>query len=1780
MKDGWQLHLMQTQCHPEQRLCKAKQHVLKLKLSQEFISMKNIRLLFFCLSLVSAVRAQTVMTFSNEPAQFIKDLSFFMTQNKMEVSITAMNAFEKLSKDGKLPSAWSEKMAKLCNQMTERNMSPATHFVPYLEAVGEAAKRPLNDAQFSAWSDFISDIIDAQKKGDNGPFLKTMDFSAALFSQNALMATASKTWKTDPVDFKFNSEGLRPFVSFPLTTLYGMVKGDTISVKQTSGNYYPLETTWEGNSGRVDWSRVGLPPDKVYCTFKKYSVNVTSFSYTVDTVSFVHIEYYKTPLSGKLTDKMMTSADSATLNYPRFYSYDIGMTVKDFAPNVSYTGGFSMNGAKVYGYGTTEEKAMLTFYAADGRTKLMSARSSDITIKKGDQLGADKAEIAIYFGTDSIYHPQLSLVYKVAKREMRLLRSETGIGKSKFNDSYHNYEFQTDAVFWNMDSPVLNLKILSGVGQKPGVYESINYFNKELLRKTQGYTSYEPLAMLKRLSEQSGSRDVNPTEFARTIDPNMKEGEIKSLLYELVENGFILYNEELGIITVKDKTINYVLSNAKKIDYDIIHLNSLPKKENDRIDFSTNNIDLKWVSKVPISDTAFVYFQPKDGAISLQKDRNMEFDGVIYAGRTDLTGQKYKFNYAPFTVDLTKVDTMVLYIPDSAGRTDPFGNPILVQMKSRIENITGLLEVDAKINKSGRTRLLQFPKLHSNEKSNVYYDDPAIAKGAYTRKNFFFELEPFRLDSMGIFSPGMVNWPGTFVSAGIFPDLQNRISIQRDRSLGFGGESPPDGYPLYNGKGTYYGSYKLNYSGLQADGRITHSTADFTSHDIFLYPDSMRGTTDTFTITKTFDGVQTPAVTGNSDMIFWKPAADSMHILMTDKAKPFTMYDDGFTTFKGNLLLTATGLRGDGTLDWNEATLSSKDFSFRTMALSADTSALNIKTTGDKVTFKTPNVNAKVDFDTRIGDFVSNEKNIPTDFSWNKYTTAINQFKWFMDEKILDFKAPPDGPGEYFTSTKSDQKGLKFLGKRAIYYLVTSLLRIEQVPEIRVADASVVPDSGIVIIEEDAKMNQLRNAVIIADTVNKTHRIENCTVDIYSKTELKAIGDYHYDTKDIKEIISFNDISTKRETEGKNRKEKEFYLLTAKANLDESKNFVIYPDVNFNGEATLLSVNKFLNFKGYAKLGLKYPKASTTDFFINQDVDPNTLSLQYDTTAKSSTGNKLTSGIHLNPSPDAPAVYTTLMFPKQEARDITLFQSTGVITQNAAGEYLFGDSNKIKNNDQPGNLLRYDDKKGIAKADGKFNFGTNFGIIKTLAAGSAEGRLDSAKYKFNLTFGIDMKLEDKMQEKFEFFMLGDNADQPDINYDNARQRQAVRNLADAKDDKKLLDEFYASSAFIKRPKALDHNIVFNDVTFVFDRDDISLRSEGKIGVSFLGKKVINKKLEGYIEYQYKGGTDIFTIYLETGTKGWFFFEYRPGMLSIVSSYDEINNSIGAVAPDKRKIIGDNKRFYVYGLGSTLNKRDFVQYMKDKAAGIIKPRPEPHIEIIPEEIIMPGDSVSSDSADMNGLNIRKQQQHEINQIEQMKMNNQSLLSGPPPDRKKKKEKKADPAPEEEQQMPEETQPAPEQQQQINEMERMRMSNQNILSGPPPGRDKPKEEPKPEPVPVEQPREEMPQAAPKLEVQPEVPEEEIIVPKEESKQEQVPQEQPKEGISVPKEEPKLDVPQEAKPEAAPVQESETQTQPETVPVIPVVPVTEEPVKSDTLPSAPALTPEIHQIDSVPH
>jgi hypothetical protein len=1045
--------------------------------------------------------------------------------------------------------------------------------------------------------------------------------------------------------------------------------------------------------------------------------------------------------------------------------------------------------------------------------------------------------------------------------------------------------------------------------------------------------------------EKTGSRAMSAIDLAKAISPNMSETQAKSIYYQLVGEGFIVYDEPTSTILMRDKLVHYVMSNAKKKDYDIIKMNSIPKDGMDYIDLNSKNIELKGVNSIPISDTAGVTFFPKNSFVKIQKNRNLEFDGLIYGGRMDFYGKDQKFLYDSFLVNLSGLDSMRINIPDD-DKLDANGNPKLKTLRTNIEGIKGTLLIDLPINKSGRARLLQYPKLVSEDNSFAYYDDPAIWNRAYDRSKFYFKLNPFSLDSLNTFNPSIINWKGKMHTGGIFPVFDDALKIQKDLSLGFTSQTP-NNVKTYDGKGKYSGELTLDMRGLTAVGELGFLTSTTKSHAMTFFLDSMRAFSDTFVIAKTFEGVKTPDVASSGNDILWKPNSDSMVIGMKNKA--FAMYEKQ-TTFKGDLVLTSKGLKGGGALDWTEALVTSKEFNFKTDNLGADTAALNIKSTfGDKVTFNTPNVKAFIDFKNKIADFKSNLPDNPTEFAYNQYKTNIKEFKWDIEKKILVFRVPDGAAAEYFESTRKDQLGLKFLSKKAIYDLQSATLRCEQVPNIFVADAMVVPDSGIVLIESEAIMKTLKNATIFADTLSKKHKIENCTLDITSKAQLKGNGTFRYSCEGYKDQkLILNDITCQKEVIGLKKDKTTEYSLTAKGDIKQEQKFRLYPNVTYTGEATVFGRNPDLFFKGFAKLDFKNKKVATSDFSIIDDINPEKFLIHYDSIVKSSDGTTLGLGLYFDKSSDIPSPYTSIFAPLNNYNDPAMLRPVGAVTYDKlANQYKFGSKELLKGESPIGTMMLYDDTKNTVSGEGNMEFGVDYGIIKTKAYGTFTEDKTTNQFLFNTTLALDMKTENKnIEEKLENLLYVDNLDLNDVDYESQKFRKAFANLVDPKDDEKII-KAYESTGTFSRPKSLDHYLVFTDVNFIYDPVDFTFRSYGKFGLSFIGQRAIHKRVEGYIEIGPRQGQDYFNIYIKTGAGEWFYFEYKPGILGLLSSYDDFIRTIGAVPSDKRKIKDEKGRFYAYNIGSSIAKDGFVEAMKEKVNPTlaeekvkVKPKPTP------------------------------------------------------------------------------------------------------------------------------------------------------------------------------------------------------------------------------------------------
>ncbi|MCS6819558.1 MAG: hypothetical protein NZ522_06350, partial [Chitinophagales bacterium] len=562
--------------------------------------------------------------------------------------------------------------------------------------------------------------------------------------------------------------------------------------------------------------------------------------------------------------------------------------------------------------------------------------------------------------------------------------------------------------------------------------------------------------------------------------------------------------------------------------------------------------------------------------------------------------------------------------------------------------------------------------------------------------------------------------------------------------------------------------------------------------------------------------------------------------------------------------------------------------------------------------------------------------------------TFIPDFRWDIDKHILEFRSPEGSRGEQFNSLNKAQKGLNFIAKRATYDLLNSILTVEQVPEIIVADSRVIPDSGKVIIEADAKMRTLRNATIISDTISGTHKITKATIDIISKAELRGSGEYKYSTLNTPEqTIVFDDITVKKTTGGKKGKEEEYHLASKGPITDDAK-FVLYPNVNFSGEASMYSQNPFMVFKGTARIQYKHPKMSPAEFGFEDTVNPKQLLIHLKPETKDANGTPVIAGISCSKNADEIKLYTNLLNIKENLTDPTLLEAKGIVYHDQKrNEYIFGDKVKILDNYPRGNVMRYNDEKGIVFGEGEFNPAIKIAPLKMRMVGEVINDLNKESYEFNLTLGIDLRTTKDIDEKLSKFLLDDNIDLNDINYDNEKSRKQFFQLCEEKKDDAVIKEFERSGVF-KRPNNFSHFLVFTDVNMVFDRQDGTLRSVGKLGLAMAGERAIHKKVDGSIEISMVPGDEHIFIYIRTGTGEWFFLEYRNGIYGLLSSYDVFTTLIGPLMASGKNIVKDEKgAFYRFVIGSAANKADFTERMKEKknltgekSEEPARPRPKP------------------------------------------------------------------------------------------------------------------------------------------------------------------------------------------------------------------------------------------------
>ncbi len=1448
-------------------------------------------LICFFLLLQSVSFSQSIKNFTSDPVKFPQEMETFLTETNKKQGQDVMDAFKKQWTSGKLNTSQQEAIYRTTNSMLRKRMKAFPDFAAYISTLTGFAETGQSFERFDTWQQSLDKLLLLPTKN----FTRYIDVSNDLFRTNSLYVSAAVRWYGSSNLYKFDYDSLAKII-FPQMNLICTSKGDSSIIYNTHGVYYPNRERFEGEGGNVNWIRAGWDEKAVRAQFARYSIDVSKAEYTTDSVSFFNSTYFNKPLEGKYTDKILANVTAENASYPKFESYTANFEINNIVPDVNYLGGFSMVGNRMIGSGNADEDARLLFYRDK---KLFLVAGSKAFVVRKDKVTSDNASITIYYGKDSIYHPGVEFKYIVKDRELALIRGEEGKNQSPCFDSYHNLDLFFDALYWKIDDPIINMKMISGAGESKAVFESTNFFRKNRFLKLQGLSETHPMYSVKQYCEKHDTKIVYTTEIAKEM--RMAAPEIRQMMIALSNQGFVTYDAADDKAVVKDRLFYYLLANTGKTDYDVIQFVSvINAKPNASINLLNFEITMRGVSQIVLSDSQNVVIFPSNQEVHIQKNRDFTFGGRVKASRFDFYGKDFGFDYQNFKVNLNNVDSLRLKVEDDTQPVDEFGNKPLVYVRSVLENITGDLLIDSQGNKSGLKPYSQYPIFNSKKDSYVFYDRPYIQEGVYQKEIFFFHLDPFTIDSLDNFSKAGLKFGGDFVSAGIFADFRDSLSLQPDLSLGLVRYTPDNGWAAYGGKGTFTDKLSLSNDGLIGSGKIDYLTSTSHSDRYIFLPDSMNADAKDFVNRKQiYANVEFPDVKAIDVYLHWMPKKDVMYV--NKKTEPIDMYE-GQAIMAGNLQLKPSGMTGNGLMTFAASELESNLFKYKQNIFDADTSDFRLTSDNtNALAFSTNNVQSHIDFDKRVGDFKSNGGGSYVKFPLNQYICFIDQFTWYMDNKEIEMSSSSSSTqsvadtalsglnltGSEFISVEPTQDSLRFKAPHAKYSLRDYLIKADKVALIQTGDASVIPDSGIVVVERYAKMRTLNNARIVANNTTRYHTLYNATVNIQGRKRYEGSGDYDYiDETNAKKHFHFEKITVDTT-----------YQTVADAEISESEGFHLSPMFGFKGSVHLAASKEHLVFGGYAKPTFNCDSVPARWIRFTSEVDPLSVMIPIEN-AITDNGERLRAGVFQ--SYDVKSVYAAFLAPKNNIRDSAMIDAKGFLTYYQPGnEYRITTKEKMDKPNIPGEFTSLNNQKCIVYSEGKLNFGLDAGQLKLLTAGNVTYNWNNDSIRFDLLLALDFYFnEDALKNMSDYFAqiasLSPTADNGRLTYEKGLGEFTGKDKAE-----KLITEMNLYGAFKKMPEELRHTLFFTDVKMRWDKLNRTFKSIGPIGLGSIDKTSVNKFVNGYIEIIRKRAGDVITVYLEPENSTWYYFSYSRGVMQTLSSQTAFNEAINKLKPEKR-----------------------------------------------------------------------------------------------------------------------------------------------------------------------------------------------------------------------------------------------------------------------------------------
>lgn len=1280
-------------------------------------------------------------------------------------------------------------------------------------------------------------------------------------------------------------ELLGPVIVFKNIDLTISSGTDSARIYNTGGTLELIGKTFVATGGKLTWEHLGMAKDELYADLSAFSFEVNKSNFIVEQATLHYPSKVSKPVKGLLEFKTEKLGKNKKASYPKFQSYKA-----DFDLNFVEKEGLYLKGG-VSLRGTTLSTASLNnsfsfFEIQDDAQKKFRAKSREF-IYKDSTFTAEVSQVSIYQRRDSIYHPGVSVDYNVANNELMLLKGAGGFKKTPFNTSFFKIDFEADKIVWQLDSAVIDISILVAANRRPARFESAEYFNDYRYSSLAGLSNFHPLQLVVNASKKQRTKTLYLNELIERSKIN--GARLNGAMKLLMENGFINYDEVSGRIELLDKAYHYVNSKWGRKDYDNLQISSISSGlPNGQLNLEKGTLEIIGVEEFEINEKLSVRVEADSGKVVIFENRDLQFDGTVFAGNYEYVGTEFKMDYDSFLIAMPQIDKIKFNVSteDNASKKSDKD-----KLQNQLVETAGTLYINDPNNKSARKNYPQYPIFNATKGATVYFLGEEILDGAYD-ESLYFSIPKFQIDSASSSDPKSVAFAGEFHSGGIFPSFEEKLRVMPDKSLGFRHAISPDGIDLLDGEAKFYGEIKLDNQGLRGGKKIEYLTTTLISDNITFFKDSIKAPgEEAFIKGGEFEGASFPDLQVTDYNMRWLTSKDSLYL--DNKSDPFQLYQSS-ASLDGSAIVSKRGVFGRGELSTRGSQTKSEKYNFQESKFSASNATFSIESSDTIPALAGDDIHLTFDLETNIALITPEvEGDAAINFPYAAYKTSIPSAEWILDEKIVAMRKPEDIDisNSYFYSTNPEQDSLVFNATGANYNIVDQSLIISGIPYIQVADARITPSGGEVIVGENGKVNKLYNATLTLDTLTTYHNLYNAEIDILSRSKFEGSATYRY-VNSVGDTFSVKMGEFKLEQipdAGKN--ERQLRTVSSGSVVPDDR-MLIGPGMFYKGAITMYADKPALSLDGYVQLDLKNIPDYDTWIKYGNDGSAKAVVINFDE-ALTELGNPLQAGLHFDNTTNE--LYATFINDKRAIEDKDFFTPEGLLTYSAAKEqFIIESSDKTAGTSYAGKYFAYNEEKQKIDFEGPLSFLESTDAAAFKSAGTGSGDLLDQSFNFNVMLIADYDLPNGFTELIGTDMLEvvQRLGIPEATKDLDRLLPKIANIAGdniAKRYEEVIFEDYVplNDLSSKLTKMLN----FTNLDLVWSSDHNAWYSVGKIGLSNTGATDINANLDGFLEIAKNEEGDSFKAFIQVSPSCWYFFHYEQNRLIFASSNKEANELI-------------------------------------------------------------------------------------------------------------------------------------------------------------------------------------------------------------------------------------------------------------------------------------------------